>query len=133
MCKITNFYQYKYCRGNYFINVFINKESAKGIKSLLKEKLKERNLNEEYVCVYTILLDKINKNMKESVYVKLRINKCYLQYLKDLYYDYYDREESICVKEVICHLQYFIEEDGENIFKFYNLMENTKISALSKM
>lgn len=133
MCKITNFYQYKYCRRNYFINVFINKESAKGIKSLLKEKLKERNLNEEYVCVYTILLDKINKNMKESVYVKLRINKCYLQYLKDLYYDYYDREESICVKEVICHLQYFIEEDGENIFKFYNLMENTKISALSKM
>ncbi|UEL48467.1 hypothetical protein TPDSL_12720 [Terrisporobacter petrolearius] len=133
MCKITDFYQYKYCRGNYFINVFINKESAKGIKSLLIEKLKERNLNKEYRCVYTILLDKINKNIKESVYVKLRVNKCYLQYLKDLYYDYYDRKESLYVKEVICHLQYFIEEDGENIFKFYDLMENTKISALSKM
>ena len=133
MCKVTDFYQYKYCRGNYFINVFINKESAKGIKSLLIEKLKEKNLNKEYRCVYIILIDKINKNMKESIYVKLRINKCYLQYLKDLYYDYYDREESIYVKEVICHLQYFIEEDGEGIFKFYDLMENTKISALSKM
>ncbi|MCC3869885.1 hypothetical protein [Terrisporobacter mayombei] len=133
MCRITDFYQYKYCRGNYFINVFINKESAKGIKSLLIEKLKEKNLNEEYICVYTILLDKININMKESIYVKLRINKCYLQYLKDLYYDFYGREESIYVKEVICHLQYFIEEDGDSIFKFYDLMENTKISALSKM
>lgn len=133
MCKITDFYQYKYCRCNYFINVFINKDSAQGIKSLLIEKLKEKNLSKEYRCVYTILKDKINKNMKESAYVKLRINKCYLQYLKDLYYDFYDREESVYVKEVICHLQYFIEEDGESIIKFYDLMENTKINILSKM
>lgn len=133
MCEITDFYQYKYCRGNYFINVFINKESAMGIKSLLIEKLKEKNLNREYRCVYTVLKDKINKNISEHIYVKLRINKCYLQYLKDLYYDFYDREESSYIKEVICHLQYFIEEDGDSIIKFYNLMENTKIKALSKM
>ena len=107
MCKITDFYQYKYCRGNYFINVFINKESALGIKSLLIEKLSEKNLNKESRCVYTILIDKINKNINESIYVKLRINKCYLQY--------------------------FIEEDAESIIKFYDLMENTKIKALSKM
>lgn len=133
MCKITDFYQYKYCRGNYFINVFINKESALGIKSLLIEKLSEKNLNKESRCVYTILIDKINKNINESIYVKLRINKCYLQYLKDLYYDFYNREESLYVKELICHLQYFIEEDAESIIKFYDLMENTKIKALSKM
>ena len=101
MCKITDFYQYKYCRGNYFINVFINKDSALGIKVLLAEKLNERNLNKEYRCVYTILIDKINRNINESIYVKLRINKCYLQYLKDLYYDFYNREESVYVKEVI--------------------------------
>ena len=71
--------------------------------------------------------------MKESIYVKLRINKCYLQYLKDLYYDFYDREESVYIKEVICHLQYFINEDGDNIINFYDLIENTKIKALSKM
>lgn len=133
MCKITNFYQYKYCRGNYFINVFINKESALSIKSLLMEKLNENNLNKECRCAYTILIDKINKNINESIYVKLRINKCYLQYLKDLYYDFYNREESVYVKELICHLQYFIEEDVDSIIKFYNLMENTKIEALSKM
>ena len=133
MCKITDFYQYKYCRSNYFINVFINKESARGIKSLLVEKLKEKSLNKEYRCAYTILKDKISNNMKESSYVKLRINKCYLQYIKDLYYDFYDREESVYVKEVICHLQFFIEEDRDRIIKFYDLMENTKISTLSKM
>ncbi len=133
MCKITDFYQFKYCRSNYFINVFINKESAEGIKSLLIEKLKEKNLSKEYKCVYTILKDKINENMKESIYVKLRINKCYLQYLKDLYYDFYDREESVYIKEVIFHLQYFIKEDGDNIINFYDLVENTKIKALLKM
>lgn len=133
MCNIIDFYQYKYCRRNYFINIFITKESAKGIKLLLIEKLKGKNLNREYRCAYTILKDKINRNIKDDTYVKLRINKCYLQYLKDLYYDFYGRDESVYIKEVICHIQYFIEEDGDNIIKFYNLMENTKINVLSKM
>lgn len=132
MCKITDFNQYKYCRENYFINVFISKESAHQVMLLLMKKLKEKNLSREHKCVYTILKNKIINN-KDKSYVKLRINKCYLQYIKDLYYDFYDREEREYIKEIICHLQYFIEEDKESIIKFYDLKENTKINVLSKM
>lgn len=133
MCKITDFYQYKYCRDNYFINVFVSQESADKVRLLLIEKLKEKNLSNEHKCAYTILKNKIIKNKKERSYIKLRINKCYLQYLKDLYYDFYDKEESEHIKEIICHLLYFIEEDKESIIKFYDLMENTKLNVLSKM
>lgn len=133
MCNITDFYQYKYCRINYYTNIFISKESAQGIKLLLTKKLKEKNLSKEYRCVYKLLIEKIDKNMNESIYVKLKINKCYLKYLKDLYYDFYNEEDSIYVKEIICHLQYFIENDIYSIIKFYDLMENTKINILSKM
>ena len=132
MCKITNFYEYKYCRGNYFINVFIDKKSALGLKTLLIERIKDKKINRDYRCAYIVLRDKINNNINEGLYVKLRVNKCYLQYLKDLYYDFYHREESIYVKELIRHIQYFIEEDIQSIYKFYDLRENTKISILSK-
>lgn len=133
MCEVIDFYQYKYCRDNYFINVFISKESSNELMLLLIKKLKEKNLSREYKCVYTTLRNKITTNKEKRDYVKLRINKCYLRYLKDLYYDFYDKEESEYIKEIICHLQYFIEEDKESIIKFYDLMENTKINVLSKM
>ena len=132
MCKVTDFYEYKYCRCNFYINVFIDKECALGIQKLLIEKIKDKKVNKDYRCAYIVLRDKINKNIDKGIYVKLRINKCYLQYLKDLYYDFYNEEESIYVKELIEHIRYFIEEDISNIYKFYDLKENTKINILSK-
>lgn len=132
MCKIIDFYQFKYSRCNYYINVFISKESADGIKILLGEKLRDKNLCKEYKCAYITLREKIIRNNKEDIdLVRLRLNKCYLQYLKDLYYDFYGREESICVKEVIQHIQYFLDEDIGSVYEFYDLKENTKINILS--
>ena len=133
MCEITNFYEYKYCRKKYIINIFINKETAQGIRVLLVEKIKDKKISGDYKYAYKNLKDKIDKNINDDIYVKLRLNKCYLQYLMDLYYDFYDRKESIYVKELIFHIQYFINDDGYNIYKFYELMENTKINILSQI
>ena len=44
MCEITNFYEYKYCRKKYIINIFINKETAQGIRVLLVEKIKDKKM-----------------------------------------------------------------------------------------
>ncbi|WP_455540081.1 hypothetical protein [Terrisporobacter sp.] len=132
MCEIIDFYKYKYCRGNYFINIFISKETACKIRKLLIEKIKDEKISNDYKCAYSTLKEKIDENMKESTYVKLKINKCYLQYLKDLYYDFYNREESIYIKELIYHIQYFMKEDKYNIYKFCDLMESTKIDILLK-
>ena len=117
MCEITNFYEYKYCRKKYIINIFINKETAQGIRVLLAEKIKDKKISRDYKYAYKNLKDKIDKNINDDIYVKLRLNKCYLQYLKDLYYDFYDREESIYVKELIFHIQYFINRSKVNWFR----------------
>ena len=35
MCQVTDFYEYKYSRNNYYINIFIDKEWALGVKLFL--------------------------------------------------------------------------------------------------
>lgn len=131
MCQIIDFYQYKYSRCNYYINIFISKESAKGLESLIDEKLKNKKVSREYRCAYKMLRKKLNNRCEDMDLIKIRLNKCYLQYLKDLYYDFYGREEDIYVKEVIQHLQFFIEEDSEDINRFYDLKESIRINILS--
>ena len=131
MCKVIDFYQYKYSRCNYYINIFISKECADGVKVLINEKLKGKKISKEYRCAYLMLKEKIIRGDYNFDLVKLRLNNCYLQYLKDLYYDFYGRDESVYVKEVILHIQYFLDEDIDNINKFYDLKENTRISVLS--
>ena len=88
------------------------------------------SIDDNYITVFHT--SKIDKNINKRTYVKLRLNKCYIQYLKDLYYDYYGEESSIYIKEIINHLQFFIQEDVANVYKFYDLKENTKINILSK-
>ncbi len=133
MCEVTDFYEYKYSRRNYFINIFIDKQCARGVRYLLIKKIKDRKISKDYKCAYISLKNQIDKNMDEVTYVKLRVNKCYLQYLKDLYYDFYGEENSIYVKELINHIQFFTQEDTSSIYKFYNLKEDTKINILSKI
>lgn len=132
MCQVTDFYEYKYSRNNYYINIFIDKECALGVKLFLMKKVKNEKISKDYKYAYIALKNQIDKNINKGTYVKLRLNKCYIQYLKDLYYDYYGEENSIYIKEIINHLQFFIQEDAVNIYKFYNLKENTKINILSK-
>ena len=76
MCEITNFYEYKYCRKKYIINIFINKETAQGIRVLLAEKIKDKKISGDYKYAYKNLKDKIDKNINNDIYVKLRLNKC---------------------------------------------------------
>ena len=133
MCQIVDFYEYKYCRKDNFINIFIDKKSALEIKSLLIEKINDNKISKDYRCAYIILRDNISRSINDKAYAQLRINKCFLQYLKDLYYDFYEREESNNIKELIGQIQYFIKDETQNIYKFYNLNENTKISILSRI
>ena len=132
MCQVTDFYEYKYSRNNYYINIFIDKECDLGVKLFLMKRVKNKKISKDYKYAYTALKNQIDKNINKRTYVKLRLNKCYIQYLKDLYYDYYGEESSIYIKEIINHLQFFIQEDVANVYKFYDLKENTKINILSK-
>ena len=68
---------------------------------------------------------------EDKGYVTIRINKCYIKYLKNLYFSYYNRPESDDIKELIFYMQYLSDIESESISKFTTLSEKTKLSILS--
>ena len=45
MCQVTDFYEYKYSRNNYYINIFIDKECALGVKLFLMKRVKNKKIS----------------------------------------------------------------------------------------
>lgn len=133
MGEITDFYQYKYSRNNYYINLVFPKEKIKSIKRSIEDSFDDLFINREYEYAYERLkeLFKDVLEKEENGYVRLRINKCYVKYLKNLYFSYYNRPESDDIKELICYMQFLSEDVSENISKFTTLNEKTKLKILS--
>lgn len=72
MCQVTDFYEYKYSRNNYYINIFIDKECALGVKLFLMKRVKNKKISKDYKYAYTALKNQIDKNINKRTYVKLR-------------------------------------------------------------
>mgnify|MGYP007054846417 CR=1 FL=1 len=92
MPDVVDFYQYKYSRSNYYINLVFEKEKIKNIKKSIEDGFDDLFINKEYEYAYErlqILFEDALKN-EDMGYVNLRINKCYIKYLKNLYFSYYN-------------------------------------------
>ena len=133
MAEIIDFYQYKYSRSNYYLNLALTKDKIINIKNSIEDGFEDLFINKEYEYAYKRLqLLFENALKKESKgYVTIRINKCYTKYLKNLYFSYYNRPESDDIKELIFYMQYLSDIESESISKFTTLSEKTKLSILS--
>lgn len=133
MAEITDFYQYKYSRSNYYLNLVFSKDKIKNIKSSIEKNFDDLFINREYEYAYKKLKNIFENSLKgeEGRYVNLRINKCYIKYLKNLYFSYYDKPESLDIKELILYMQFLSDEESENISKFTTLSETTKLKILA--
>ena len=133
MAEIMDFYQYKYSRSNYYLNLALTKDKIINIKNSIEDGFEDLFINKEYEYAYKRLhLLFENALKKESKgYVTIRINKCYTKYLKNLYFSYYNRPESNDIKELIFYMQYLSDIESESISKFTTLSEKTKLSILS--
>ncbi|WP_455542211.1 hypothetical protein [Intestinibacter sp.] len=133
MPEIVDFYQYKYSRNNYYINLVFAKDKIKNIKRSIEYGFDDLFINREYEYAYERLQSLFENALKkeDKGYVSLRINKCYLKYLKNLYFSYYNMPESDDIKELIFYMQFLSDNESENISKFTTLSEKTKLSILS--
>ena len=133
MPDVVDFYQYKYSRSNYYLNLALTKDKIINIKNSIEDGFEDLFINKEYEYAYKRLhLLFENALKKESKgYVTIRINKCYIKYLKNLYFSYYNRPESHDIKELIVYIQFLSDSESENISKFTTLSERTKLSILS--
>ena len=133
MPDVVDFYQYKYSRSNYYLNLVFEKDKIKNIKKSIEDGFDDLFINREYEYAYErlqILFEDALKN-EDMGYVNLRINKCYIKYLKNLYFSYYNKPESHYIKELIIYIQFLSDSESENISKFTTLSERTKLSILS--
>lgn len=133
MAEIVDFYQYKYSRNNYYLNLVFTKDKINNIKRAIEDSFEDLFINKEYEYAYQRLQYLLGEALQkeENGYVNLRINKCYLKYLKNLYFSYYNRPESEDIKELIFYMQFLTRSESENISKFTTLNEETKINILS--
>jgi hypothetical protein len=138
MNSITDFYQFKYSRDCYYIDLSINTKAILIIEQALDEILSSFCITKDEQCAYMRLKElfkssRESKGYKESIYTDIRMNKCYIKYLKNLYYYFAYRIEYTPIKVLNEYLQVFMIEDIDNISTFSNLNEDIKVRVLSNI
>ena len=135
MSVITDFYQFKYSRSDYYIDLFVNRAAVISIEEALDERLSNMYISKDTQCAYMRLKELLQSSRMDtdSLYVEVKINKCYLKYIKNLYYYFSDRNEYISLKALNDYLQVFLIKDIENISEFSTLNEDIKVRVLSNV
>lgn len=135
MTIITDFYQFKYSRNSYYIDLFVNRDAVLKIEDALNERLSNLCMSKDTECAYMRLkeLFQFSRESSNSMYVEVKINKCYLKYIKSLYYYFISREEYIPLKALNEYLQIFFVQELENISQFNILNEDIKVRVLSNV
>lgn len=135
MTVITDFYQFKYSRSCYYVDLHINREALLSIEEALDERLSNLSLSKDSECAYMRLKEQFQESRRttNTPYVEVRINKCYLKYIKNLCYYFIDRYEYTPLRILSEYLQVFLINDLENISGFSILNEDIKIRILSNI
>lgn len=135
MTVITDFYQFKYSRNNYYLELLINRTALLYIEKALDESLSNMYLSKDSECAYMRLKELFYNSRVESdsLYVELRINKCYLKYMQNLSCYFYNRNEYEAVKVLSDYMQYFSTSDIDGISTFCELNEDIKVRVLSNV
>ena len=133
MCVITDFYQFKYTKENYYIEFLIKREAAKNIEIALDERLSENVSNRDSECAYMRLkeLFQTSREASKSPYVEIRMNKCYMMYISNLQLYFRNRKEYSVLDTLYKYLQVHMTTEFDSMKRFNILDEDTKIRVLS--
>lgn len=135
MSVVTDFYQFKYSRSDYYIDLFVNRLAVVSIEEALDERLSNMYISKDAQCAYMRLKELLQscRMSTDSLYVEVRINKCHLKYIKNLNCYFSDRSEYVSLKALNDYLQVFLIKDIENISRFSTLNEDIKVRVLSNI
>lgn len=135
MCVITDFYQFKYTKKDYYIEFLIQREAAENIEVALDERLSEDVRNRDSECAYMRLkeLFQVSRQSTQSPYVEIRMNKCYMMYISNLQLYFRNRREYSVLDTLYKYLQIYMTTEYDTMKRFNILDEDTKIRVLSKV
>ncbi|GAA0105427.1 hypothetical protein UT300013_20510 [Paraclostridium sordellii] len=135
MCLITDFYQFKYSRNNYYIEFYMNREAVEIIENALDERLSNCVSDRDSECAYMRLKElfqtsRINSNLP---YVEIRMNKCYMTYISNLQLYFTNRGQYEVLDVLYKYLETYMVGELDNLRVFSILDEDTKIRVLSNV
>ena len=137
MTMVTDFYQFKYSKSSYYIDMFINRVALLNIENALNERLSDLSLSKDSQCAYMRLKELFQNSRKitELPYVEVRINKCYLKYINNLNNYFTNRNEYATLKVLSDYLQACsITDNAENnVSMFSELDEDARVRILSSI
>ncbi|MEF9991135.1 MAG: hypothetical protein RRZ84_00960 [Romboutsia sp.] len=135
MTRVTDFYQFKYSKENYYTELFINRDALMSIEEALNERLSNMSITKDSQCAYMRLKEQFQNSraLTTSSYVEIRINKCYLRYIKNLYEYFTGRYEYMPLKVLSEYLYTSLINEIDNISTFALLNEDIKVNILSKV
>lgn len=133
MCIITDFYQFKYSRNNYYIEFYMNRDAVIDIENALDERLSEYAVNRDSECAYMRLKELFQKSRanSNSPYVEIRMNKCFMIYISNLQLYFRNKVKYEVLNVLYKYLQTYMALEYETLSIFNILDEDTKIRVLS--
>lgn len=135
MGVITDFYQFKYTKNDYYIEFLIKRDAAINIETALDERLSNNVSNRDSECAYMRLkeLFQTSRQSSQSPYVEVRMNKCYMMYISNLQLYFRNRREYDVLDTLYKYLQVYMTTEYDFIKRFNVLDEDTKIRVLSRV
>ena len=133
MCVITDFYQFKYSRNNYYIEFYMNRDAVINIENALDERLSEYTVNRHSECAYMRLKELFQTSRANSnlPYVEIRMNKCFIIYISNLQLYFRNKFKYEVLDVLYKYLQTYMALEYDTLSKFNILDEDTKIRVLS--
>ncbi|MGL6108216.1 hypothetical protein [Romboutsia sp.] len=135
MTTVTDFYQFKYSRSFYYVDLFINRAAVINIEEALDERLSNLTITKDATCAYMRLKELFQQSRvsTHNQYVGVRMNKCYLKYIKSLNYYFLSRSDYMALRTLNEYLQMYFEKEQEKLSDFSTLNEDIKVRVLSSI
>ncbi|MEG0180907.1 MAG: hypothetical protein ACRCYC_13335 [Paraclostridium sp.] len=133
MGLITDFYQFKYSKNDYYIEFYMNRDAVVNIEYALDERLSDCVSNRDSECAYMRLkeLFQTSRIASNLPYVEIRMNKCYMMYISNLQLYFRNQIHYEVVDVLYKYLQTYMVGEYDVINVFNILDEDTKIKVLS--
>ncbi len=131
MDNIVNFNRFKFSRENYYMDIFINKSALYEIEQAIEERLNSIYMSKDEEYAYSKLksIFEISRMQTDSIYAQVRINKCFIRYIRSLYFYFLNDEQYTPLRVLNEYLQENTLDNRLATFAF--LSEDTKIDVLS--
>ncbi len=135
MKKVINFFDFKYNKDYYYMDLFINRNALFNIERALEERLCNVYMtkDEEYAYMKLKKIFETSRESTENKYAEVRINMCFVKYIKNLDHYFTNKQEYMSLRVLNEYLKITSIDETDRINNFNLLNEDIRLDILSRI